>query len=453
MMESPRTSTPSTLSIDAHHQSSRFQGIPDHLEVVEKVNNCAQQLTTAFNQLLETTKWDIDRARQETKLIEERLQDSESEKAELLQRLREIEDKYEALEDVVMEKDEEIQQKCKALQLAAEENAKLEHGRALAIAVMNETQHNAAISEALANERAEEALQAESASHYRAQKLQEERNCAANARDAAESRAEDAEKARKEAETRAEQAEQAKKLAEERAKWLESNQASMISSRQQAETRAEKAEADLAVSMEKQKEARRLLEIATPIDRVEAATCVRLPKKRHTNSNKRSRPPSSTATKRREFREPEAAYHDQRLEDLAEDLNRVVKDWGTETERYALFTFTNDSITVARGRRGRDTCESLLRVRCVRHNKDPVITVFSVISLARAIYGADLDSKAAEELLRAYISQTVSRRHAQNLDVGEETERVMLFRWANLVDILNEIARVYHKPDSAAGTI
>ncbi|KAK7224199.1 hypothetical protein V2G26_012202 [Clonostachys chloroleuca] len=260
MMESPRTSTPSTLNIDAHHQSSRFQGIPDHLEVVEKVNNCAQQLTTAFNQLLETTKWDIECVRQETKLIEERLQDSESEKEELLQRLREIEDKYEALEDVVMEKDEEIQQKCKALQLAAEENAKLEHGRALAIAVMNETQHNAAISEALANERAEEALQAESASHYRAQKLQEERNCAVNARDAAESRVEDAEKARKEAETRAEQAEQAKKLAEERAKWLESNQVYMISSRQQAETRAEKAEAELAASMEKQNEARRLLE-------------------------------------------------------------------------------------------------------------------------------------------------------------------------------------------------
>ncbi|CAI6089229.1 unnamed protein product [Clonostachys chloroleuca] len=448
MMESPRTSTPSTLNTDAHHQSSRFQGIPDHLGVVDKVNNCAQQLTTALNQLLETTKWDIERARQETKLIEERLQDLESEKVELLQRLRETEDRYEALEDVIMEKDEEIQQNREALQSAAEENIKLEHGRALAIAVMDETKDNAAISEALANERAEKALQSEVALHHRAQKLQEERNCAVNARDAAESRAKDAEKARKEAETRAEQAEQAKNVAEERAKWLESNQEYMISSRQQAEARADKAEADLAASIERENEARRLLE-----DRVEAAICARPLKKRHINPNKGSRPSSSTATKRREFHDPEATFHDQRLKDLAEDLNRVVKGWGTEKERYALFTFTNDSITVARGRKGRDTCESSLRVRCVRHNKEAVITVSSVVSLARAIYGADLDSKAAEELLRTYISQTVSRRHAQDLDVGEETERVMLFRWANLVDILNKVARVYHKPDLAAGTV
>jgi chromosome segregation ATPase len=355
---------------------------------------------TALNQLLETTKWDIDRARQETKLIEEQLQDLKSENAELLQRLRKTEDRYEALEDLILEKDEEIQQNRKALQLATEENTKLEHGRGLAITLMNETKHNADIAEALANERAEKALQSEAVSRYRAQKLQEERNCAVSARDAAESRAEDAEKVRKEAETRAEQAEQAKILAEERAKWLESNQAYMISSRQQAETRAEKAEADLAASREN--ETRRLLEVATPIDRIEAATCIKPPKKG-------SQPSSSTATTRRKFHNPEAAYHDQRLKDLAEDLNRVVKDWGTENERYALFTFTNDSITVTRGRKGRDTCESSLRVRCVRHNKEQVITVCSVISLARAIYGADLDSKAAEELLRAYISQKVSR--------------------------------------------
>ncbi|CAH0017212.1 unnamed protein product, partial [Clonostachys rhizophaga] len=408
-MESPRTSTPSTLSIDAHHQSSRFQGIPDHLEAVEKVNNYAQQLTTAFNQLLETTKWDIDRARQETKLIEERLQDSESEKAELLQRLREIEGKYKALEDVVMEKDEEIQQNWKALQLAEEENIKLEYGRGLAISVMTETQYNAAISEALANERAEKALQSEAASHYRAEKLQEERNLAVNARDAAECRAEDAEKA--------------KILAEERAKGLESNQAYMLSLRQQAEIQAEKAQWRGAMKPEGCWSEQRITAFLISRDKEE-----RVPG-------------------------PEATYHDQRLEDLAENLNRVVKDWGTEKERHALFTFTNDSITVARVRRGRDTCESSLRVRCVRHHKEPVIIVFSVISIARAIYGADLDSKAAEELLRAYISQKVSRRHAQNLDVGEETERVILFRWANLVDILNEIARVYHKPVLAAGTV
>ncbi|CAG9954308.1 unnamed protein product [Clonostachys rosea f. rosea IK726] len=437
------------------------------MEAVSKVNNYAQQLATAINQLLETSKWDVERAKQETRLVEERLQDLESEKAEVLQCLHETEVRYEVLEDAIMEKDEEIQQNLKALQSAAEENTKLENGRALAISVMNETQHTAAISEALANEKAEKALQAEeaalqklavanqseAASHHRAQQLQEERNSAVNARDNAERRAGEEEKAKKEAEKRAEQAEQAKALAEGRAKELERNLAYMISSITQAEARAKKAEADLATAVERENEARRELEVATSIDRIEAAVCVKPPKKRHTNSNKRPRPPSSTATKRREFHEPEAAYHDQRLEDLAEDLNRVVKDWGTETERYALFTFTNDSITVARGRRGHDTCESLLRVRCVRHNKEPVITVCSVISLARAIYRADLDSKAAEELLRAYISQTVSRRHAQNLDVGEETERVMLFRWANLMDILNEIARVYHKPDSAAGTI
>ncbi|CAG9950934.1 unnamed protein product, partial [Clonostachys rosea f. rosea IK726] len=236
-----------------------------------------------------------------------------------------------------MEKDEEIQQNQKALQSAAEEIIKLEHGRALAISVMNETQQNAAISEALANKRAEKALQSEAASHYRAQKLQEERNCAVNARDTAESRAEDAEKARKEDETRAEQAEQAKILAEERAKGLDSNQAYMISSRQQAETRAEKAEADLAAAVEREIEARRLLEVATSIDRVEAAICVRPPEKRPTNPNKGSRPSSSTAKKRREFRELEATYHDERLKDLAQDLNRVVEDWGTE-RRDMLFS-------------------------------------------------------------------------------------------------------------------
>ncbi|CAH0055816.1 unnamed protein product [Clonostachys solani] len=368
-------------------------------------------------------------------MMEERLQNLELENAEALQRLEEIKERYERLEFAILEKDEQIQQNCTALQSAAEENSKLkeknrelEDGRRLAISLVEETQQIAAISETWASKKVEKALQDKEAALQKVAMINQ--NLAVNARDVAERRAGDAEQARKEAEKRAEQAVQAKILAEGRAKGLESNETFMISSRKQAETRAEKAEADLAAAaaVEREDEARRQLKVATSIDRVEAVVCVKPPKKRPTNPNKGSWPSSSTAKKRKEFRGLEAACHDERLTDLAQDLNRVVKDWGTDKERYALFTFTTDSITVTRVEKGRGTSESSLRVRCVRHGGEAVLTVFSVVSLACTIYGADLDSKAAEELLRAYISQTVSRRHAQNLDVGEETERVTLFR-------------------------
>ncbi|CAH0054807.1 unnamed protein product [Clonostachys solani] len=353
MMESPRTSTPSTLATSVDHPSSRYPGIPDHIEVVSKVNNCAQQLTTAINQLLETSKWDIERAKQEIRLIEERLQDLESEKAEVLQCLHETEVGYEVLEDAIMEKDEEIQQNLKALQSAAEENTKLEHGRALAISVMNETQHTAAISEALANEKAKKALQAEeaalqklavanqseAASHHRAQQLQEERNSAVNARDNAECRAGEEEKARKEAEGRAEE--------------LERNLAYMISSITRAETRAEKAEADMAAAVEREKETRRKLEAANSIDQGEAAI---------------------------RYFVVEARRHDERLTGLAQDINRVVKDWGTNK---MLLRPLPTRLRSPGWRRGVAFLESSLRVRCFRHGGEVAITAFYVVSLTR----------------------------------------------------------------------
>ncbi|KID81911.1 hypothetical protein MGU_10759 [Metarhizium guizhouense ARSEF 977] len=379
-----------------------------------------------------------------------------------------MEEKYLKLEAITLEKDEQIRQSWQALQTAAQSNSELEQGRNLAIAVVEETQQTAKAYETWAKGEVERALQSSVVAHDHAKRAEEEMSSAVNreresyhAREVAERRAEDAEQARHEAEKRAEdadrtrlEAEKAKALAEKHKEELERNQVWMITSTRQAEARAEKAEADLALAIESEKEVRRQLDTAAPVRHaIEPAISLKRQKKGPFGPNKKPRLSTSAAHNGTGLQSPKITWHDERLQYLTHDLDRVVDNWGSEEVRYARFTFSTDSVQVNGVEKNCEITESSHLVRCVRHAEEIVVTIFDVMSLARKVYLSNLDLKAAEKLLHANVAQTVSRRHAQKFKVGEETKRVTLFLWTNLADILNKVAEVYHVKDAVTVSV
>ncbi|KAF5126254.1 hypothetical protein E5D57_010950 [Metarhizium anisopliae] len=305
-----------------------------------------------------------------------------------------------------------------------------------------------------AEKRAEDAEQAQHEAEKRAEDAEQ-------ARHEAEKRAEDAEQAQQEKERRAEEAdrarleaEKAKALAEKHTEELERNQVWMITSTRQAEARAEQAEADLALAIESEKEVRRQLDTAAPVRHaIEPAISLKRQKKGPFGPNKKPRLSKSAAHNGTGLQSPKITWHDERLQYLAHDLDRVVDNWGAEEVRYAHFTFSTDSVQVNGVEKNCEITESSHLVRCVRHAEEIVVTIFDVMSLARKVYLTNLDLKAAEKLLRANVAQTVSRRHAQKFKVGEETKRVTLFLWTNLADILNKVAEVYHVKDAVTVSV
>ncbi|KAF5127131.1 hypothetical protein E5D57_008059 [Metarhizium anisopliae] len=492
------------MIIDANNSSTQYQSIPDHSDAVSKVDDCARELEAAVKQLLKRTEH-ARKAEQCQIMMQKKLQTLELENAAVLHRIHEMEEKYLKLEAITLEKDEQIRQNWQALQTAAQSNSELEQGRNLAIAVVEETQQTAKAYETWAKAEVERALQSSVAAHDHAKRAEEEMSSAVNreresyhAREVAEGRAESAEQARHEAEKRAEDAEQArheaekrvedaeqarheaekraedavqarqekerraeeadrarleaekaKALAEKHKEELERNQVWMITSTRQAEARAEKAEADLALAIESEKEVRRQLDTAAPVRHaIEPAISLKRQKKGPFGPNKKPRLSKSAAHNGTGLQSPEITWHDERLQYLAHDLDRVVDNWGAEEVRYARFTFSTDSVQVDGVEKNCEITESSHLVRCVRHDEEIVVTIFDVMSLARKVYLTNLDLKAVEKLLHSNVAQTVSRRNAQKFKVGEETKRVTLFLWTNLADILNKVAEVYHVKDA-----
>ncbi|KID82009.1 hypothetical protein MGU_10663 [Metarhizium guizhouense ARSEF 977] len=494
-MESSKNNMPSSLIIKAYNPSTQYQSIANRSEAVSKVDDCARELEAAVKRLLKRTE-QVRKAEQGQITIQKKLQALELENATALHRIHEMEEKYLKLEAITLEKDEQIRQSWQALQTAAQSNSELEQGRNLAIAVAEETQQTANAYETWAKGEVERALQSSDAAHDHAKRAEEEMSSAVNreresyhAREVAERRAEDAEQARHEAEKRAEDAEQArhevekraeaaeqarheaekraddadrarleaekaKALAEKHKEELERNQVWMITSTRQAEARAEKAEADLALAIESEKEVRRQLDTAAPVRHaIEPAISLKRQKKGPSGPNKKPRLSTSAAHNGTGLQSPKITWHDERLQYLTHDLDRVVDNWGAEEVRYARFTFSTDSVQVNGVEKNCEITESSHLVRCVRHAEEIVVTIFDVMSLARKVYLSNLDLKAAEKLLRANVAQTVSGRYAQKFKVGEETKRVTLFLWTNLAGILNKVAEVYHAKDAVTVSV
>ncbi|KID61771.1 uncharacterized protein G6M90_00g113510 [Metarhizium brunneum] len=508
-MESSKNNMPSSLIIKAYDPSTQYQSIPVHSEAVSKVDDCARELEAAVKRLLKRTEH-VRKAEQGQITIQKKLQTLELENATALHRIHEMEEKYLKLEAITLEKDEQIRQSWQALQTAAQSNSELEQGRNLAIAVVEETQQTAKAYETWAKGEIERALQSSVAAHDHAKRAEEEMSSAVNreresyharevaerrakdaeqsrheaekraedaeqarhevekraedaeqARHEAEKRAEDAEQARHEAEKRAEdadrarlEAEKAKALAEKHKEELERNQVWMITSTRQAEARAEKAKADLALAIESEKEVRRQLDMAAPVRHaIEPAISLKRQKKGPSGPNKKPRLSTSAAHNGTGLQSPKITWHDERLQYLTHDLDRVVDNWGAEEVRYARFTFSTDSVQVNGVEKNCEITESSHLVRCVRHSEEIVVTIFDVMSLARKIYLSNLDLKAAEKLLRANVARAVSGRYAQKFKVGEETKRVTLFLWTNLADILNKVAEVYHAKDAVTVSV